>query len=512
MKRNLWLVLILTFVCIITLSACDTTDTPQNDAHIHTYGEWKTTSEANCTEGGSKVRVCECGEKETETISALGHNYKSVTIDPTASTDGYKEHTCSVCGDTYKDSYVTPIAFTITENNRGLIGYKGTENEELVIPTVFQNAKKWYKVTEIADYAFDGCDNLRNVTIPDTVTSIGAYAFAYCENLNSVFLPNGITTIKESTFEYCLNLVSITIPESVSTIEDHAFLNCIKLIEVINHSPLNITTSSSNNYALYNLMEVHKGESKIVNKDDYLFYTYRGVNYLVGYIGTDTNLVLPNDYNGENYKIFELAFVACKALKSITIPDSVTEIGDSAFEGCSNLTSIVIPNSITCIGDGTFYWCENLTNVTIPDSVTSIGYGAFLGCSQLTSITIPNSVTSIGRDAFSECTRLTSLHINDNIRKIENGTFAGCTSLSSVTIPNSVTEIDDNAFRGCTNLTSITIPNSVTRIGEYAFFKCNKLSNIKFDGTIDEWNAITKGYNWDSYTPKYVVECIDGTI
>ena len=464
MKRNLWLVLILTFVCIITLSACDTTDTPQNDAHIHTYGEWKTTSEANCTEGGSKVRVCECGEKETETISALGHNYKSVTIDPTASTDGYKEHTCSVCGDTYKDSYVTPIAFTITENNRGLIGYKGTENEELVIPTVFQNAKKWYKVTEIADYAFDGCDNLRNVTIPDTVTSIGAHAFAYCKNLTGIVIPNGITTIKDGTFEYCSNLTSITLPESLTTIEEYAFTRCVKLIEVINYSPLNITTSSSNNYGLYNLMEVHKGESKIVNKDDYLFYTLWGSNYLVGYVGTDTKLVLPNDYNGKRYQLSEYAFFERTNITSIIIPTTITAIPTCAFEGCSKLNTIVIPNSVTRIGLCAFYECKSLIDITLPDSVVYIGESAFLDCSSLVGITIPDSVESI-----------------------ENFTFFGCS-----------------------NLQVITIPKSVTYIGEFALAHCTNLSCIQFEGTVSEWYTIFKGEDWLRSSRSCVIECTDG--
>ena len=90
----------------------------------------------------------------------------------------------------------------------------------------------------------------------------------------------------------------------------------------------------------------------------------------------------------------------------VTIPDSVTSIGDSAFSECENLTSITIPDSVTSIGGWAFEWCTNLTSITIPDGVTSIGDSAFRGCSNLTSITIPTSVKNIGKSAFDGCESL----------------------------------------------------------------------------------------------------------
>jgi hypothetical protein len=106
----------------------------------------------------------------------------------------------------------------------------------------------------------------------------------------------------------------------------------------------------------------------------------------------------------------ENALNGCKGLTSITIPSSVTSIGQFAFAGCTGLTSVTIPSSVTSIGDYAFGGCTSLTSVTIPSSVTSIGEQAFYYCTALTSVTIPSSVTSIGYEAFGNCSALASIY------------------------------------------------------------------------------------------------------
>jgi len=172
------------------------------------------------------------------------------------------------------------------------------------------------------------------------------------------------------------------------------------------------------------------------------------------------------------------AFYGCTGLTTLTIPNSVTSIGNFAFYGCTGLTTLTIPNSVTSIGSHAFYECTSLTSIIIPNSVTSIGDFAFFGCTGLTSIIIPNSVTSIGGGAFEDCTGLTTLTILNGVTSIGGGAFQGCTGLTSIIIPNSVTSIGGFSFKGCTGLTSIIIPNSVTSIGDWAFQGCTSLTSI----------------------------------
>ena len=131
--------------------------------------------------------------------------------------------------------------------------------------------------------------------------------------------------------------------------------------------------------------------------------------------------------------IGESAFLGCRGMTELTLPNSVTSIGESAFSGCSGLTELTLPNSVTSIGDCAFYGCSGLTELTLPNSVRSIGDGAFSGCSGLTELTLPNSVTSIGYYAFYGCSGLTELTLPDSVASIGDGAFICCSDLSKIT-------------------------------------------------------------------------------
>jgi len=158
-----------------------------------------------------------------------------------------------------------------------------------------------------------------------------------------------------------------------------------------------------------------------------------------------------------------------------TIPTSVKSVGDYAFESCPALSSVVIGNNVTSVGEGAFYNCTGLMTVSIGNSVTSIGKDVFYNCYRLTAVTIPNSVLSIGWDAFGYCTGLTSLNMGDNVMTIDIYALTNCTGLNNITIPASVTSIGEWALSYCTGLTelhckSLTPPTATTS----SFYGINK--------------------------------------
>jgi hypothetical protein len=215
----------------------------------------------------------------------------------------------------------------------------------------------------------------------------------------------------------------------------------------------------------------------ITNADNTLTVTH--------YTGPPWTVTIPATTNGMFVTSIDGVFGNSSGkpgLTSITIPNSVTNIGFAAFDGCYSLTNVTIGKSVTSIGEFAFGYCTSLPNVTIPNSVTSIGQNAFENCTSLTSVTIPDSVTNIGGAMFQLCSSLASVTIGNSVTTIEVD-FTGCTSLTNVTIPDSVTSID-GAFENCISLASVTIGNSVTNVGDYAFQSCSSLTTVAIPDSV----------------------------
>ena len=283
-------------------------------------------------------------------------------------------------------------------------------------------------------------------------------------------------------------------------------------------------------------------------------------------------------YNGTTYSVTSIgyqAFCYCSGLTSVTIPNSVTSIGDAAFSGCSltevhisdiaawcniwfssyssnplyyaghlflgneEVKNLVIPEGVTAIRANAFYKCSGLTSVTIPNSVTSIGESAFYDCSGLTSVTIGNSVTSIGKWAFCDCSGLSSVTIPNSVTSIGIRAFDNTAwyknfpygvvyindvlyeykgtmpSGTSIDIKDGTVSISASAFCDCSGLTSVTIPNSVTSIGSYAFYGCDSLASMTIGAgvlSIVSDQCTPKKVVWLTNTTPSGYENLEGTV
>ena len=183
--------------------------------------------------------------------------------------------------------------------------------------------------------------------------------------------------------------------------------------------------------------------------------------------------------NRKNHEDYE-----ANGLKYVSIPNSVTKIGDEAFFQCKNLTNVLLPDSIKQIGREAFSLCSSLNKVTIPKGVTSIKYKAFYNCENLKSILMQGGITTIGREAFENCYNLTNITLPNSLTEIASEAFSNCQKLTNVSIPEGVTSIGYGAFYGCLSLNHITIPDGVTEIGKIAFYNCPNLKNVSIPSSV----------------------------
>jgi len=363
------------------------------------------------------------------------------------------------------------------------------------------------RLSDVGEYAFEGCEALENVhisdiaawcgitfklnesnplfyaenlylnkdrvtelVIPEDVTKINNGAFYGYDSLRKLVIGDDVIEIGNQAFSGCLDLISVTLGDNVTTIAEYAFWNCEKLIEVVNNSPLSISCGDySNGYIAYYAKDVHMGGSAIDEVDGYLFYNRDiGVNYLLGYAGEATELVLPTFYNDTGYSIYQYAFRGMSDIESFSIPGTVYEIGSYAFADCKDLKSVSIANGVESIKTGAFSACVSLRSIVIPDSVTTLGVRAFNGCINMLSAHIGNGITAIPESTFSYCPNLTDVVIGNSVTGIEISAFYHCFSLVRVVIGESVNHISNDAFIGCNKIVEIVNHSSLNIRAGYA--------------------------------------------
>jgi hypothetical protein len=175
---------------------------------------------------------------------------------------------------------------------------------------------------------------------------INGILFDYCGPGGHVSIPDNVTKIDEEAFRGCTSLTGISIPERVKNIGSGAFYGCKGLAD----------------------------EDGFVIIGGVLFY----------YAGPGGSVTVPEGVSKIDGVSWYGAFMDCRNLTSITLPNSLRHIGRSAFYNCSGLTDVAIPSGVTDIDRNAFYGCSNLINITIPETVNRIDFFAFEGCLWLT--------------------------------------------------------------------------------------------------------------------------------
>ncbi len=230
-----------------------------------------------------------------------------------------------------------------------------------------------------------------------------------------------------------------------------------------------------------------------------------GANMVRSLANKYTTLDIPSEHEGKPVTHLSTgAFSGCSNIKSITIPDSIIEIGSYAFSGCEKIREIIIPESVEKIGMLAFEECTNLEAVVVPDSVQSIGEGIFADCIRMESLTVPFLEGRLGYLFAFRGTDLPDWTHLDYNREVP-------IALESVILTGGW-KIGDAAFKGCENVKKVTLPASINIIGANAFRDCTSLTTIVYEGTMADWYNIHKGDHWRSGVENLTVECTDGKI
>ena len=441
MKKYIALIALIIFsLLLVSCGSCN------DKEHEHEYKEVRVITEATCYSLGERVVECKCDSSFIEEIGYKQH--------------AYENGKCTVCGATesltYKKYEDAGDYYVVT-------GYKGNDTE-VVVPKQYEGLL----VLKIAEGVFRE-KSIKKITLPDSLREIGESAFVNCSELEEANLPSSLESLGNGAFKGCIKLKEAKLESTkLKKIEPYAFSGCDSISEIclsegiteIGYSAFEGTSS---------LKEVTL-PSTLTKIGEYAFDAYVE---RVTIAGTQSwcNIEFANNLSSPLNGGLASLYIGGEIVKSVAIPEEITEIKSFAFYRCNGIEEVTIGNNVKKIGTNAFTFCKRLKKVSIADSVVEIGEGAFLQCVALEEINIPKNLTAIP----------------DYMLK-------GCISLKELEIPESVIEIKTHGIAYCTSLNEIYIGKQIVNIGQYAFLGCDKLT-IKCEASEPnenwhaEWNA-----------------------
>ena len=332
----------------------------------------------------------------------------------------------------------------------------------------------------IYESSFDNCDLITDIIIPEGVFLIGYDAFYHCDNLSYVSLPNSLKIIMEDAFHTCKRLPSIVVPQNVVYIGDGAFEGCSGLSKIT--LPFVGRTPNGGGNALFGSIFDAQNISQQVSRVPKALHTV----IITG-----------------STAIGNAAFSDCEYIESITLPASLTYIGEGAFFFAKKLQRVHIEDisaycAINMVNAASTPFAYNaslyinnkrVSELVIPEGTTVIGSFAFMNAQNITKVTIPDSVTMLGDDCFKNCRDLAVVEFGTGVKEIKSSAFENCTEIEQLKLPVNLEILESSSLRGCNKLTEITLPKTLRFIGDRAFKSCDALEKVTFENK-SGWQAV----------------------
>lgn len=468
----------------------------------------------------------------TATVANYDNSTPDGVIDiPDTVTKDNIDYTVTAIGDSAFESFPTPtnVSSVFIPATVRSIGDSAFSYCNALTTVTFAEGSQLKSIGLAAFYGTEQAyPRFKEIKIPDSVDTIGSGAFFYCQDLERITLPSALQTLSSVTFYGCAALSEVTFPASLKTIESSVFDGCRNLSEV--KLPASLTAIQSSVFHRCSAKTVFYDGSleqwnHITADNDVLGYSCPSLvmdDYtaqfipveddpdhpfpgpppktvtITKYTGTESTVILPSTINSWPVtKIGEDALKDNTTITSVTIPDSVTEIGANAFAGCTNLTSV------NYAGDWSKLTIQS-GNPAVEDAVNAQLF-------DFKFILNNTAVIVISYKGTAADVTIPSCYKGKPVTMIDHAAFHDNSAVTSVTIPDSVTSISDDAFSYCSSLTNISIPNSVTFIGFSAFNSCTSLMTVTYPGSKTQWDAITKGSNNDVLENNLICAMLEAT-